>query len=89
VSPTADLQRRLMYILFRALNDARSLAIGGRSDQVAELADAIENLPSEMNNWRDDSLESIRFQLRNYENKFPSAARYSQYLDALPVPDRY
>jgi len=89
MTPTPDLQRRLMYILFRALNDARSLALGGRSEQVAELADAVENLPSEMNHWRDDSLESILFQLRAYEGKFPGAARYSQYLESVPVPDRY
>jgi hypothetical protein len=87
--PPPDLQRRLMYILFRALNDARSLALGGRNEQVAELADAVENLPSQLTHWRNDSLEAIGFQLRTYENKFLGAARYSQYLDVVPVPDRY
>jgi hypothetical protein len=89
MNPTPDLHRRLMYILHRALNDARSLALGGRSEQVAELTDAVENLPSEMCNWRDDSLEAIRFQLRTYEGKFPDAVGYSQYLGAVPVPERY
>jgi hypothetical protein len=89
MNPTPDTHRRLMYILFRALNDARSLALAGRSDQVAELTDAVENLPSEMNNWRVDSLEAIRFQLKNYEQKFPATVGYSQLLDTVPVPERY
>jgi hypothetical protein len=88
-TPTPDLHRRLMYILFRALNDARSLALGGCSEQVAELTDAIENLPSEINNWRDDSLDSVRFQLKNYETKFPNGFGYSQYLDAAQIPERF
>jgi hypothetical protein len=89
MTPPPDFQRRLMYILFRALHDARSLALGGRGEQVADLADAVENLPSQLNNWRDDSLEAIRFQLRTYEDKYFGAARYSQYLEAVPVPDLY
>ncbi|HEX3149973.1 MAG TPA: hypothetical protein VHR66_17985 [Gemmataceae bacterium] len=89
MNPSPEIHRRLMYILFRALNDARSLALGGRSAQVVELTDAVENLPSYMNNWHDDSLEAIRFQLRNYEGKFPDEVGYSHFLESGPVPERY
>jgi len=78
-----------MYVLYRALNDARSLALAGRSAQLAELTDAIETLPSEVNNWRDDSLEAIRFNLQTYREKFPDTNDYARYLDFDPVPERF
>jgi hypothetical protein len=84
-----ELHRRLMYVLYRALNDARSLALAGRSDQIAELTDAIETMPSEMNNWREDSLESIRFNLQTYEQKFPEVSGYTRFLDREDVPERF
>jgi hypothetical protein len=87
--PSPDLHRRIMYVLYRALNDARSLALAGQSAQLAELTDAIENLPSEVNNWRDDSLEAIRFNLQTYRQEFPDANDYSRYLDRDPVPERF
>lgn len=87
--PTPELHRRLMYVLYRALNDARSLALAGHSAQLAELTDAIETLPSEVNNWRDDSLEAIRFNLQTYHQKFPGTNDYARYLEFDPVPERF
>jgi len=87
--PGPDLHRRIVYVLYRALNDARSLALAGHSAQLAELADAIETLPSEVNNSRDDSLEAIRFNLRTYREKFPTANDYARYLDREPVPEQF
>ncbi len=81
---------RLLFILHRGFVEARNLGYAGRSEQIAELADAMEVLPSEILKWDDRSMELVRFLLKNYEDKFPGLRYdYSPYLDRWPVPDRY
>jgi hypothetical protein len=90
VAAPPDVLLRLLFILHRGFVEARNLGYAGRSEQIAELADAMEVLPSEILKWDDRSMELVRFLLKNYEDKFPGLRYdYSPYLDRWPVPDRY
>ena len=75
------LRKRLQYILHWGFVEARILALDGRSEQIAELADAMEILPQYLDECDEDGLEMIRFVLQNYQSKFP-LSNYS-YLDIL------
>ena len=88
-TPNAEIRRGLLYVLYRTLNETRSLALGGNSAQAAELTDAIETIPSELNNWRDDSLEAIRFNLETYHKKYPDTDEYTRHLTGEFVPERF
>lgn len=86
-----DLARRLLYILHWGLVETRNLAVcEDKQQQVSDLADALETLPGELNDWKQDSLESIRFNLRAYQEKYRGESYdYLKYLDQCPPPDRF
>ncbi|MGL6095348.1 MAG: hypothetical protein ACRC7O_06060 [Fimbriiglobus sp.] len=87
---TTDIVTRIHFILHRGFVEARNLAYDGRTEQLADLADAMELIPSLLNRWDEDSLEMVRFVLTNYEQKYPTGRYdYSPYLDRWPVPVRY
>jgi hypothetical protein len=65
-----ELAERLLRILHLGLVEARNLALRDHHPQLSDLADALETLPTEMSDWKDDSLEAIRFNLRTYEEKY-------------------
>jgi hypothetical protein len=82
--------RRLLFILHRGLTEARNLGYAGRSEQVAELADALELLPGLLLRWDGESMSLLRHLLKTYEDKFPTGRYdYTPYLDRWPVPDHY
>ena len=85
------LRRRLRCILHRGLVEARNLALGGYNEQIAELTDALEVLPSYMDECTDENLQLIRFVLQNYKSKFPhSNNRYLEILEGeQETPERY
>jgi hypothetical protein len=90
VAAPPEVLLRLLFILHRGFVEARNLGYAGRSEQIAELADAMEVLPGELLKWDERSMELVRFALKNYEDKFPGCRYdYSPYLDRWPVPDRY
>jgi hypothetical protein len=86
-----SLQKRLRYILYRGLNEARNLALGGCNEQIFELADAMEILPRYFEECSEEDLELIRFVLQNYQTKFPhSNNRYIAILEGeQEPPERY
>jgi hypothetical protein len=54
-----------------------------------DLADAMEILPSFMEAPTDDDLETIRFILQDYRNRYPDSREYVKFLDEYDVPERY
>lgn len=84
------LARRLLYILHRGLVEARNLALSHGHKQIAELADALEIMPSLMDHWQDENLVLIRSILETYQKEFPGGGYdYLQYLEQVDPPDRF
>ena len=80
--PPAELLERLLRILHRGFVEARNLALRDDHPQLADLADALESLPTEMTNWNDDALEAVRFNLQTYEEKYRGRSwEYSKLLE--------
>jgi hypothetical protein len=70
--------------------EARLLALGERHQQLFDLADALENFSSYVDNWDDEYLELIRSNLQTYQDKYPDLAfDYLANLDREPVPERF
>ena len=87
---SADLTHRLLYILHAGLCRARNLALGGNTQQTADLTDALEIVPALMDNWQDGHLDRIRSILRDYQGKYPGDAfNYLAHLDEYAPPVRF
>jgi len=85
-----DLQKRLCYILHLGLVEARSLGLSENSGQVSDLADALENMPRYLFDWKEECLEAIRSDLRTYQEKYPQATfDYLKYLEEEAPPERF
>ena len=83
-------KRRLLFILHRGLVETRLLAQGKKTEQLFDLADALEIIPGHVDRWNDRNLEAVRFSLKNYRDKYPSPSfDYVRYLDADPLPERF
>ena len=78
-----ELADRLLQILHSGLVEARNLALRDHNCQIADLADALETLPTELSNWKEDSLEAIRFNLQTYDEKYRNnSLDFRKYLEA-------
>jgi hypothetical protein len=85
-----DLRKRLLYILHLGFVEARLLALGQKYQQIFDLADAMELLPRYVDECTDENLESIRFVLKNYQEKYPeSRFDYLARLEQYDPPERY
>jgi hypothetical protein len=85
-----ELQRRLLLVLHRGLVEARLLAQAQRHQDIFELVDALELIPSYIDKWEADYLESVRSSLRNYRERYPNPSfDYVRYLDIDPEPGRF
>ena len=83
------LQRQLLFVLHRALVEARMLSQSTNATQLLELTDAIESIPSYMDSWEEGHLEVIRANLMGYRRKYPNASfDYVRYMDHEP-PGRF
>jgi hypothetical protein len=69
-----DLGRRLLFILHRGLVQTRNLALAAQNEQIADLADALEILPGLLDRGDENDLETVRFALRNFQDKYPGSA---------------
>jgi hypothetical protein len=86
----APLSRRLLFILHRGLVEMRNLAFAQGNEQIAELADALEILPSLIDRWEEEHLQLIRSFLETYQKKFPGTGYdYLGYLEKYEIPDRF
>ncbi|HXG09636.1 MAG TPA: hypothetical protein VNK04_07595 [Gemmataceae bacterium] len=66
------------------------LALGQKYQQIFDLADAMELLPRYVDECTDENLESIRFVLKNYQEKYPeSRFDYLARLEQYDPPERY
>jgi hypothetical protein len=80
---------RLLFILHRGLVEARLLAQAGRTQQIFDLADALEPLPGWMASWNDEHLDATRLNLQAYATKYPDAFRYIDYVDMCEPPTAF
>lgn len=77
---------RLLFILHRGWIEARLLAQGQRWQQLYDLADALELLPSAIAKWTTEELQAVRNNIIKYEKKYPESFQYSQYFDLNAPP---
>ena len=85
-----DLKRRLLYVLHRGLVEARLLALSKKEQQLFDLADALEPLPGYLDNWRDEHLDSIRFNLQTYQHKYAGESfDYLGHLEQYEPPNGF
>ncbi len=89
-SVQCDLRRRVLYVLHRGLVEARLLALSHKDQQLFDLADALEPLPGYLDDWHDEHLESIRFNMQTYQDKYPGESfDYVSHLEQYDPPDRF
>jgi hypothetical protein len=73
---------RLQIVLQRSLVEIRNLAQCKAHDQIHDLADTVEFLPSLVLRWEDEQASLVGPALHQYEAKYPgSAGRYTCILD--------
>ncbi len=85
-----ELKRRLRYIIHCGFIEVRNLAgVPGASEQIHDLADAMEILPRYLEGPTDEDLEMIRFVLTDYHTRHPHSRDYMKYLECYEVPERY
>lgn len=75
--------QKLCVILHRSLVEARNLSLGGQHQQLYDLVDAFEIVPSLMMAWRDENLAQVRAILSDYQTKHPQTAY--DYLSILDM----
>jgi hypothetical protein len=84
------LARRLRYIMHCGFVEIRNLAgVEGTSQQIHDLADAMEILPRYLEEATNEDVEIVRFVLRDYQTRYPQSREFLKYLDWHDVPDRY
>lgn len=82
-----NIRRRLFFILHRGLIETRNLALTDRWQKIHDLADTLEYLPCELNDWKTDSLDTIRQSLEAYQQKYHGECyEYSKYLSEEEPP---
>jgi hypothetical protein len=86
IAEQVTLQKKLHYILHRSLVDARNLALAKDHQQIHDLADTFEILPSLMEQWEDGHLDLVRSILQRYQSKYQGRA--FDYLAVLDMSDR-
>ena len=85
--PAPELRKRLLFILHRALVEARLLAMSQRHEQLLDLTEATHEIPGYMSRWEDGHLASIRRDLQTYHDKYAgSRFDYVQYLEQWDIP---
>jgi len=81
MDPTLDTQRRLLYILERALTELSLLSLNSNSEQAYALTQAVENIPRHLLVWQEASLGEITQHLQDYKTRYPSSFDYLPVLD--------
>ena len=81
-----NLLLRLLYILHRGWVEARLLAQGHRWQQLYDLTDTLELLPSAITRWTPKELQATRENLVAYETRYPESFQYSHHLDLDSPP---
>ncbi len=79
------LLKKIYYLLHRSLVESRNLALRQRHEQIHDLADTFEIIPSFLLNWDDESLDRIREIIESYQSKYKPEAY--DYLSVLNMDD--
>jgi hypothetical protein len=79
------LERKLHLILHRAFVEARNLALSERRQQLFDLADTFEILPSLMDHWEEGRLDQVKGILESYQGRYKEMAY--DYLSILNMAD--
>ncbi len=77
---------KIHVILQRSFVGARNLALSKKCEQIFDLADTFEIIPSLLLHWEDSNLELIQAILKNYQIKYPETAY--DYLAVLNMDDQ-
>ena len=83
MNPT--LRRKLYVILQRSYVESRKLALARACQQLYDLADTFEVLPTLLDNWQESHLDYVRGALAHYQEKY--AATASDYVSILDMTD--
>jgi hypothetical protein len=85
-----DLSQRLLYVLHLGFVETRLLALENRLQQVYDLADVMEVLPSLLCQGEQEARSKMLSLLQGYREKHPdSTFDYSKYLDWHAVPEHF
>jgi hypothetical protein len=84
---TVFVLRKLHYILHRSYIEARKLAQGQLHQQLFDLADYFELIPSLLDGLNETGLARIRGYLAGYQAKYPASAVNYVYLLDLTEAD--
>jgi hypothetical protein len=79
------LQRKLYAILHRSFIELRKLARMQACQQLYDLADTVEVLPTFLADWQEGRLNRVRDALAQYQAKY--AATASDYVSILDMAD--
>jgi len=79
------LRRKLYVILQRSYVESRKLALARECQQVYDLADTFEVLPTLLDNWQECHLDYVRGALAHYQAKY--AATASDYVSILDMTE--
>lgn len=77
--------QKLHVILQRSLVESRNLAMNRNCEQLYDLADTFEIVPTLMTRWKDEDLEVVRNSLCHYQSKYRQTAY--DYLSILGMDD--
>ena len=84
----SDMEKRLIFVLHRGLVEARLLAISQQTEQLHDLADALEPIPGHLFRWRRENLDAISKNLHTYQEKYCGKCfEYVAFLEQYPVPE--
>jgi hypothetical protein len=78
--------KKLCQVLHQSLVEARNCALTQNHQQLFDLADTFEILPTLMADWEGAHLELIRSILTDYQAKYPETS--SDYLSILDMGDK-
>ena len=81
--PPDSVKLRLLYVLPTSLVEIRHLVSARKYPQLHDLADAVHPIAGYMARWKDAHLDSIKFNLRSYQEKYPEREGRFQYIEFL------
>ena len=76
-----NLRVRLLHILERSYIELAHLAMGQKFKQILALTQAVENIPTHLKRWHEDSLRQIVRDLETYQEQFAIRYEYLAILD--------
>jgi len=70
IEPSNTIKAKLLFILHRGLVEVRLLTAANKTQQIFDLADALEPIPAMMKDWHENDLSKVRSLLVQYQSKY-------------------